>query len=189
MPQLPTDDTIIERAQEGEEDSFRILYYRHFPRVFSLVRTRFRNEEDARDATQVTFMHAFSALREFRRDAAFSTWLTRIALNVCHSQMKAAILERERVQSVEEEELVAPEGVQSSFYDDPEESTYKAERRKILHNAIEALPLHYRDALWLRYARDRTYIEIFEELKVPIGTVKTWICRGKRLLETNVIGE
>jgi RNA polymerase sigma factor (sigma-70 family) len=71
---------------------------------------------------------------------------------------------------------------ESSYHQSPEEAVYRAECRELVARGIEALPGHYREAMRLRYVKDRSYAEIVHELQVPMGTVKTWLCRGRRQL-------
>ena len=68
-------------------------------------------------------------------------------------------------------------------YDNPEEVLYQKERQELVIEGIQALPEHWGKAVWLRYVEDLSYREIVKELQVPIGTVKTWLWRGRKQLK------
>lgn len=124
----------------------------------------------------MTFIRAFQGLDGFRGDAAFSTWITRIALNVSHShhQWRSA---QKRQMDPEAAAFAAP-----SAACDPEHRVHQAECRRRVLQMIRSLPKRYRRAMALRYVSDCSYAEIESALAVPIGTVKTWLWRGRQIL-------
>jgi RNA polymerase sigma-70 factor (ECF subfamily) len=179
-----TDRMLISGAIEGEEDAFQTLYRKYYLRIYRMILPRSTSRDEAEDLLQVTFMRAFRGLGAYRGEAAFSTWLTRIALNVCCSHLQSRKAERGRVEKIAADQ-VGEWGHQSVLSEgNPEEVMYRKECQDLVMQGIRALPGHYRKAMWLRYVKDRSYAEIERELKVPMATVKTWICRGKRQLKT-----
>src|SRR5688500_20258279 len=85
-----TDEIIVERALTGDADAFGELVRRWERRIFALTYGMLGREEDARDATQETFLAAFRNLRGFRGEAKVSSWLHRIAVNQCISRQRRA---------------------------------------------------------------------------------------------------
>jgi len=77
-----SDDLQLERFQRGDEKAFNELVLKYKNRIFQMILKMVRNKEDAKDLTQETFVKAYVGLKDFRREASFFTWLTRIALNL-----------------------------------------------------------------------------------------------------------
>src|ERR1700754_3718930 len=90
METLGTDEIIVERALSGDADAFGEIVRRWERRIFALTYGMLGREEDARDATQETFLAAFRNLRGFRGDARGSSWLHRIAVNQCITRQRRA---------------------------------------------------------------------------------------------------
>jgi RNA polymerase sigma-70 factor (ECF subfamily) len=174
------DRELVRRALEGDQRAFAGLYRTHHPRVYRIIICRTEDRDEAEDLVQVTFMRAFQALESFRGDAAFSTWLTQIALNVCASHRRAQRVRQDWLKGLED--LDAAPRRERKTLEDPEEATRRRERQELVAQGIQALPAPYREAMWLRYVQDRSYLEITQALQAPMGTVKTWLCRARRQL-------
>ena len=183
MAEKNGDTALIHRALAGDEGAFETLYRSHSGRVLAVVNRCAGDGDDRDDLVQVTFMKAFQALPGFRGQSAFSTWLTRIALNVCTSHLRARRV-RENLHN-------DPGGFGLDLYppwnpairDDPETEMIRKERRALVRRGIRALPSPLRKAVWLRYVQDKSYREITEALQVPMGTVKIWLYRGRHCLK------
>src|ERR671916_1086799 len=101
MDTLSTDEVIVERALTGDAEAFGEIVRRWERRIFALAYGMLGREEDARDATQETFLAAFRNLRGFRGEAKVSSWLHRIAVNQCITRQRRA---RVRAESALEDE-------------------------------------------------------------------------------------
>ena len=88
VPMTRTDEELVARSKTGDTDSFNQLVKRWERPIFALAYRTLGREEDARDVTQETFLRAFRALSGFKGDAKFSSWLYRIALNLCRDWMR-----------------------------------------------------------------------------------------------------
>src|SRR4029079_14390821 len=95
METLATDELIVERALSGDAEAFGEIARRWERRIFALAYGMLGREEDARDATQETFLAAFRNLRGFRGEAKVSSWLHRIAVNQCISRERRSKVRRE----------------------------------------------------------------------------------------------
>ncbi len=177
---------IIYRALSGDQQAFRALYVMHYPRIHRIIAPRSADPEEAKDLLQVTFMRAFRALVTFRGESSFSTWLTRIALNVCTTHFCSRKARRCLCETTLERDYDLRVALEWGHGEDPAEILHRKECRQLVHESIRSLREPYRQALWLRYIQDRTYTEITDELNVPLGTVKTWLCRGRRQLRAEV---
>src|SRR5829696_4387782 len=103
METLATDEIIVERALTGDAEAFGELVRRWERRIFALAFGMLGREEDARDATQETFLAAFRNLRGFRGEAKVSSWLHRIAVNQCITRQRRSKVRKEGALDDEEE--------------------------------------------------------------------------------------
>ena len=181
----PTDEKcLIRRTLNGDQNAFGHLYRVHLPRVYATVMGQIRNPDDIEDLVQLTFMRAFTALNTFRGESAFSTWLTRIALNTCLSHRR--VLERRRLWQARtpESDIVAAYG--PGQCPDPEADLHQKEQIARVRQCIRTLPKPYRQAAWLRYVKDQSYAEMTQTLQTPVGTVKTWLYRARQHLKAGL---
>ncbi len=176
---LQTDETqLVQKARSGDRDAFTQLYRRHVQRVYAVVVSWTRDRDLADDLVQVAFVRAYERLGGFRCEAAFSTWMTRIALNVCYSHYQAEQARQRWTQAFEVAEISL-----TRRSEDPEDVLFEKERRELVMREIRSLPEDCRSVMWLRYVEDYSYAEIQAELDLPMGTVKTWLWRGRQVLK------
>jgi RNA polymerase sigma-70 factor, ECF subfamily len=174
---------LIRRALGGDRSAFEDLYRIHRRRTEAVISARIWNREDVQDLTQMTFLHAYLGLRGYRGQAAFSTWLNRIAMNLCISHLRSRATYRSflyvggATYPGRGEEWWVP-----AHPADPETILHREESRRAVEKALEDIPVHYREALRMRFVEDRDYAFITRRLRVPPGTAKTWIHRGRRRL-------
>lgn len=166
---------LVKEAKAGDLEAFDTLYKTHQPRIYHTILSR-SHPDDVDDLVQVTFLRAFECLTRFRGESAFSTWLTRIALNVCNTQWRTRAVQQSRYVSVDVTESVAD-------FETPDMGLQRAEFEAIVRDVIVHLPEKYRRAIWLHYVLDHSYEDITKILKVPVGTVKTWLNRGRQELK------
>ncbi len=160
------DAELVTRAAGGDEAAFAELVRRHERRVYNLAYRMLGREEDARDATQDTFLSCYRRLGSFRGDAAFSTWLHRIAVNASYD-----ILRRRKGTVLSHEEL--PEPPPAPDHGDRAAAAVDVQR------ALLAVPVEYRAVLVLHDIQGRAYEEVADILDVPLGTVKSRLHRGR----------
>ena len=177
MSYLENDLELIDQAKAGNSNAFGNLYRLHQSRVRAAVRSYVKDQDEADDLVQVVFMKAFQGLQRFRGESAFTTWLTRIALNVGLSHLRSKQSLQKRMETVEQQ---MPEPI---LLTTPEDLMIKKEQRQILNKSIQSLPELHRRALWLRHMQDLSYREIGRELNVPLGSVKSWLFRGRHQLK------
>lgn len=163
--ELP-DDELVRRAREGNEGAFTELMRRHERRVYNLAYRMLGRAEDARDATQDAFLSCFRNLGSFRGDAAFSTWLHRIAANACFD-----ILRRRPPMDPLEAEVREP----ASAPDPADQAAGAID----VQRALLLVPPEFRAVLVMHDAQDLALEEIAEALGVPLGTVKSRLHRGR----------
>jgi RNA polymerase sigma-70 factor (ECF subfamily) len=152
--------------------------------IFALAYRTLGREEDARDVTQETFLRAFRALPGFKGDAKFSSWLYRIALNLCRDWMRKD--RRTPVVAVPEgvnvEQLVS-ENHQSASVED---LAARAELSRGVAKAMEHLPEEQRTAILLKEYHGLTFQEIADMTNCPLSTAKTRVYQGLTLLRKHL---
>ena len=161
---------LITRVLDGDREAARQLYDAHAPRVYRLVFRLCGDEELARDFTQDTFVRAFDQLARFRGDAAFSTWLHRIAVTTTSNAMRKVKRQWQRETAIDGiAEPAAP-------------PTADTELQQRLAAAIDALPEIYRTTLVMHDIEGFTHPEIAGALGVPEGTCKSRLFQARAQL-------
>jgi DNA-directed RNA polymerase specialized sigma24 family protein len=166
----PTDRALATGIMEGDEAAFRALYRRHTPRLWPLLMRMLGGQDsrpDAEDTVQETWIRAVEALPSFRWEAAFSTWLTGIALNCARQTL------RKRARRSE----VGPGGLERVGRPPPDPG-----RRMDLEAAIAALPDGYRTVLVLHDLEGFTHPEISERLEISVGTSRSQLHHARRAM-------
>ncbi|MGH9944193.1 MAG: RNA polymerase sigma factor [Pyrinomonadaceae bacterium] len=166
-----SDEQIVERALAGDREAFGEIVRRWERRIFALAYGILGREEDARDATQETFIAAYRHLGGFRGEAKVSSWLHRIAVNQCISrQRRASVRPETSLEYVQEEtgaQFAAPPGAS------PHRQAESRERSEAVRKAVGALPPELREVIVLKEFEDLTFQEIADTLKIPLSTVKS----------------
>ncbi len=168
-----SDGELVARAQSGDVEAFDELIARHQDRVFSLAYRMLSHAEDAADVQQETFVQAWRNLRKFRRDAALSTWLHRITVNLCLSRRRRR--QTEPLEPYMQETLLSsePSGVAC---------LQREETKATVRRAIASLPAHYRALIVLRDIEERPFDEIAQVLSCSIQSARTRLAKARKLL-------
>jgi RNA polymerase sigma-70 factor (ECF subfamily) len=171
-----TDEELVVRSRNGDVESFNQLIRRWERPIYALAYRTIGREEDARDVCQDTFLRAFRALNGFKGEAKFSSWLYRIALNLCRDWMR-----RQRraptvqmPEDVDVAELVAAQGPTESI----ETLVARKELGRAVATAMARLPEEQRTAIILKEYHGLTFQEIADLQGCPLSTVKTRLYQG-----------
>jgi RNA polymerase sigma-70 factor (ECF subfamily) len=175
-----TDEQIVERAQAGEAEAFGEIVLRWERRIFALSYGILGREEDARDATQETFIAAFRNLAGFRGDAKVSSWLHRIAVNQCITRQRRAKVRGETSLEAREEAGGAQFAATSEAR--PDAQAEGRERNEAVRRAVNSLPPELRSVVVMKEFEDLTFQEIADALGVPLSTVKSRLYTALRQL-------
>jgi RNA polymerase sigma-70 factor (ECF subfamily) len=167
----------VKRAQLGDPVAFERLYAAFEHRVRALCRQMLGSSDAAHDATSEVFLRAQAALQSYDPTRPFEPWLFRIASNHCRDQLRRRGVEH-RIFSPKPVEEPLHAGVDAS----PLREAIAAERRTALHQAIAALPEHYRIVVMLRFYADQTYEEIADTLGLERANVATLLFRARQRL-------
>jgi len=183
MPDV-AEQALIQRAQKGDHEAFAALVSEHQRYVYNLAFRVLKNEEEALDLAQETFVRAWTALPNFRGQSRFRTWLYRIVTNLCYNRLPNL---RRSLNELGDDVIAELPETEIAF-DNPAHGLESRELRSYLHQAIDRLDENYRLLISLRYQNELSYEEIATMLNLPLGTVKTGLFRAKeqlrRALET-----
>lgn len=179
-----TDEELVARAMEGDAESFNQLILRWERPIYALAYRVIGREDDARDVCQEAFLRAFRALKGFKGQAKFSSWLYRITLNLCRDWMR-----RERrtpivptPEGVDVMELAAERGPTASI----EDLVANAELSRVVAAAMARLPDEQRTAIILKEYHGLTFQEISDLQGCPLSTVKTRLYQGLSVLRRDI---
>jgi RNA polymerase sigma-70 factor (ECF subfamily) len=166
------DQELLARFVGGDRRAFDELMRIHEDRVFAVCLRITGNRQDALDATQDTFVNLYRKAHQYHGGAAVSTWLYRIAVNTCYDLIRKS--KRRAADSLPE------------TFDPVDPSTadqfHAVELRPDLQSALAAIPTEYAAAVVLADVEGMALADVSEVLGVPVGTVKSRVFRGRRLL-------
>lgn len=178
------DVALVGMARHGDEFAIRALIKRHNQRLFRTARAVMRDDGEAEDVVQASYVAAFTQLEHFRGEAQFSTWLTRIALN-------EALGRRRRRPTIGLEHIAAAAGQIIPFPGaqppiDPESEMSRVQVRQILEQAIDGLPASFRAVFVLRDVEGMSIAETAALLALRPETVSTRLHRARALLRRSL---
>lgn len=179
-----SDDALVKAAREGDFAAFEVLYERHRLAVYRFIYQMVHKQDDAEDITQEAFVRAFHSLHRFREQARFSTWITRIAMNLCTDRVRMA----QRRASLEQKEAQgALEWMtMSGVSPNPIEEIERSRTAALVRQAVTALPPHHRTAIILRDFEGKEYEEIGEVFGCSTGGAKLRVLRARRALKARL---
>ena len=185
-PASTSDAELVQRARDRDEAAIRLIMQSNNRRLYRLARGILRNDGEAEDVVQETYVRAFTHLESFRGDSSLATWLARIAMNEALGRL------RRRKQNVEWTTL--PPGVLEaqiiqfplSATSDPEKSMAQREIQQVVEHAIDDLPEAFRIVFITRVIEGMNVEETAEILGLKPETVKTRLHRARTMLRDNV---
>ena len=181
MGTATSDEQIVERALTGDAEAFGEIVQRWERRIFVLSFGMLGREEDARDATQETFLAAFRNLRAFRGEAKVSSWLHRIAVNQCITRQRRAKVRSESALETEEEKNASSFAAPLRY--SPARVVEDLETTAAVRVAVNSLPIELRQVVVMKEFEELTFKEIAEALDLPLSTVKSRLYTALKQLQ------
>ena len=181
MVTATSDEQIVERALTGDAEAFGEIVQRWERRIFVLSFGMLGREEDARDATQETFLAAFRNLRAFRGEAKVSSWLHRIAVNQCITRQRRAKVRSESALETEEEKDASSFAAPLRY--SPARVVEDLETTAAVRVAVNSLPIELRQVVVMKEFEELTFKEIAEALDLPLSTVKSRLYTALKQLQ------
>jgi RNA polymerase sigma-70 factor (ECF subfamily) len=185
---LPAEDDLVARARSGDEAAVRTIIRQNNRRLFRVARAIMKDDNEAEDVVQESYVRAFTRLAEFRGESSLSTWLTRIVINEAYGRLR-----RRRVmvdwESVEATHAAAAQIIPFptwSSQPDPERTMAQHQINQILERAIDTLPEPFRVVLVARLVEEMSIEETADLLGLRPETVKTRLHRARLLLRDDL---
>jgi RNA polymerase sigma-70 factor, ECF subfamily len=182
-PQPPGIDSLIEKCLGGDQQAWEQIVRQHWRKVFNVAYKFVGSHEQAEDLTQDIFLKIFRSLETFDRRANFQTWLISVSRNLCIDHYRSVRKERQTIDRDVPAEDLSP--VSSTV--SPLAALENRDLAAMLRQALGALPQSLRTAVLLRDIQELSYLEIAERLRLPEGTVKSRINRGRKELARQIL--
>ena len=175
-------DAVIQRCLAGDQDAWSQIVRQHWRKVFNIAYKFTGKHDEAEDLTQDVFLKIFKSLNTFDRRANFQTWLVSVSRNLCIDHYRSVRKERETIdRDVDAGELSPASSTKSPFA-----ALEQRDRVELLKKALDQLPPTLRSAVLLRDIQELSYQEIADRLRLPEGTVKSRINRGRTELARQI---
>jgi RNA polymerase sigma factor (sigma-70 family) len=177
------DFKLVQLAVKGDQKSYAELMSRYKDSIYFMLLKMVNNRDDADDLTIEAFGKAFKNLHQYTPDFAFSTWLFKIATNNCID-----FIRRKRKFTFSIDKNMENDSGQEMQFEikspmpDPEEKMIRKQKAILMRDVVEKLKPRYKRLVELRYFQERSYEEIADELKLPLGTVKAQLFRAREFL-------
>lgn len=192
---MDKDNELVALAKAGDYEAFEQLVIRHERRVYALAMNILRHREDAQDVVQTAFLNAMEHLKDFREEASFGTWITRIAtyaaLKVRRNRKGANTVSLDAVgEENAADQIPIPEYI--TAWNDPAEIVERHELKRILEDAINTLPEKYRLVFALRDVGGMSVEETAKALDISKANVKVRLLRARLALReklTQIFGD
>ena len=180
MVERSVDQELVARVQRGDKAAFDLLVRKYQHKIAKLVSRYVRDRTEVEDVTQEAFIKAYRALRGFRGESAFYTWLYRIGINTAKNYLvsRGRRAPTSTEFDIEEAESFEDAGLLHDL-NTPEATLLTKEIGDTVNAAVEALPEELRTALTLREIEGLSYEDIAQVMNCPIGTVRSRIFRAR----------
>jgi RNA polymerase sigma-70 factor (ECF subfamily) len=183
MTEREYDQLLVERVQAGERAAFDLLVVKYQRRLMRLVSRIVREPAEAEDVVQESFIKAYRAIRYFRGDAAFYTWLYRIGINTAKNFIASQGRRMPMPTETDVEQADSFEnGKQLRDINTPESMLASKQIAHTVNAAMDALPVDLRTAIVLREIEGLSYEDIAGIMACPIGTVRSRIFRAREVI-------
>lgn len=175
---------LLEKSKNGDVEAFEYLVNKYQKKVFNIALRMMGNYDDAGELAQEAFIKIFKSIKSFKEESTLSTWIYRIATNVCLDEMRKR--KKRWILSLDEEIQAEDGEIQRQVEDHAPTPDIIAEindTKSVINKAIEKLPEDYRTVIVLRDLQGFSYEEIAKIIDKPDGTVKSRINRARKELK------
>lgn len=176
----PDDYQMILLCKNGREDGYHQLISRYEGYVYTLCYHMTHKKEDALDLVQESFIKVLKSIGDFQINKPFKPWLRQITVNTCLNFLRGQSKLELSLQQPLEEGLTLEDVL--ATHEDPAQEVAWRDTEGLLWSAVDSLPHLYRLVIILRHREDMSYQDIADTTKLPLGTVKTYLNRARKLL-------
>jgi len=174
------EEELIRRAKQGDQRAFGQLVERYQDQVYTLACRTLGQKDRAEDVAQEAFIRSWRAISGFRGQSKFSSWLYRITLNSCFSELRRQRRSSENITEEELEFLKIPNPTNSNFVSN-------LEKHDLVEKLLKRLPPVYRSIVILHYLQGLDCQEISQVTDRPVGTVKAYLHRARAHLRDSAV--
>ena len=180
---MTEDQLIIRRIIEGDIQAFKLLIKQNERLVSYMVSKIILIQEDREEICQDVFLKVYDKLETFNYQSKLSTWIGTIAYRTSlnHLQKKKVVI------GTDNEELLNQQIEKLATTDTPESKMVDQDLKSYISRLVEQLPMQYRTVITLFHLEEMTYPEIAEITDMPVGTVKSYLFRGRKLLKEKLM--
>jgi len=175
-------ESLIQRCLQGDQSAWDAIVRQHWRKVFNVAYKFVGRHDEAEDLTQDIFLKIFKSLDTFDRRAKFQTWLISVSRNLCIDHYRSVRKERQTIDRGVDPNTLSPTSAEA----DPSAGLEQRDRVELLRQAMSALPETLRTAVLMRDIQELSYQEIADRLRLPEGTVKSRINRGRTELARQI---
>jgi RNA polymerase sigma-70 factor, ECF subfamily len=180
----PDDAQLLQRLWRGDTQAFAEVINLYKSMVLNLAARMTGRAESAEDMAQEVFLRVWKGLPQFRGECKLSTWIYRITINLCIAEAKTA-RGRSEFLPFDSPSVIGDPALHTEGGNEYAEEVVLKEQ---VNRLMAVMPNHFRTALSLYYLKDMSYQEISEIMQVPMGTVKSYLFRGKVWLRDRLLG-
>ena len=183
------EEEVLGRIRAGDSEAFEYFVKTYQKKVFRLVYTLLRDPSEADSVTQDVFVKAYRAIKDFKGDAAFETWITRIAINAVRDQMrrrKPVVSFSDLKAAEEDDSLEVPRSIDPTDGTSPLRDSLSREIRHRVATALVDLSPRQRAVFVMKHYEDRTIAEIGAATGLDDGTIKSHLFRAARKLRQSL---
>ena len=180
------DEELVARVQQGDKKAFDLLVLKYQHRIIQLVNRYVKDHSEAQDVAQEAFVKAYRALGSFRGEAAFYTWLYRIAINTAKNYLVARARRNSDYEVDIQDAEVTDSIPQLQGVETPERLLISEEIVETIRTAIDKLPEDMRIAIMLREFEGMSYEEIAATMDCPVGTVRSRLFRAREAIDNKL---
>ncbi len=176
---------IVKRILGGEKELYEILVRRNNQKLYRVIRSYLKDETEIEDTMQNTYLKAYANLHQFRSDASFSTWLTRIGIHdaLARVRQKGKLVHINGESYIEDQAILQmPDKNELN----PQDKMIKSESKQLLENAIDQLDTKYKAVYILKEVEEMTHAEIADVLDLTVANVKVRLHRAKEMLRESL---
>jgi len=172
---MESDIELMMRVKDGDDSAFNELIRRHYRSVMNFIYRFTRDRENSEDLTQEVFLRIYRSVKSYKPEAKFTTWLFKIATNLCITKVKY----RNKEQTLSLDDVSGTEDLKDSKISDGFDLKYRSEMRKIIFDALNSIPERERVSIILCKYEGLSYDEVAEVIGCTVGAVKTYVHRGR----------
>lgn len=181
------EDEVIRRILAGEKELYEILVRRNNQKLYRVIRGYFWEESEIEDVMQDAYVLAFTKLFQFKREAAFSTWLIRIAIHESLARLKVRKKTYQFLDHSQEQETNSILEIPDQKQLNPQDKMIQKEAKQLLEDAIDSLDTKYKSVYIMKEVEEMSLKEISTVLDITLANVKVRLHRSKEMLKERLL--